>query len=58
MVTVSPGTMAVEEADLNRFLVEHLDTAPSLAAAEPQSAPKLHPSETGGKLKVRKKRRQ
>ena len=58
LVAVSPGVMGVEEADLNRFLAERLDAAPSGPAAEPPSTPKVHPSETGGKLKVRKKRRQ
>ena len=58
LVTMSPGEMAVDEADLNRFLVERLESAPAPAVVEPHTGPKVHPSETGGKLKVRKKRRQ
>ena len=58
LVTISPGEMAVEEADLNRFLVERVETTPTKVALEAPPVPKVHPSETGGKLKVRKKRRQ
>ena len=58
LVTISPGEMAVEEADLNRFLVERVEEAPATGVVEAPHEQRLHPAETGGKLKVKKKRRQ